>query len=90
MANKGGCRVNGRQLVRPSRVDSMTRTKHWEKEAIPELHAPSRVQQKRCDHTRMMLTQHVMWKVVSHPGNPSTGVSELPNLCPRLYMGACA
>ena len=26
MANKGACRVNGRQLVWPSRADSMTRT----------------------------------------------------------------
>ena len=33
--------------------------------------------------------QHVMRKVISHPGNPSMGVSKLPDLCPRLYMGAC-
>ena len=27
--------------------------------------------------------------VISHPGNPSMYVSKLPDLCPRLYMGAC-
>ena len=31
MANKGACRVNGRHFVWPSRVYSMTRTRHWAK-----------------------------------------------------------
>ena len=35
-----------------------------------------------------MLMQHVTRKAISHPGNPSTYVLMLPDLCPRLYMGA--
>ena len=64
-------------------------TRQAKKEAVSELHAPICVQQQRRYNVRTMPMHHVTRKVISHPTNPMTYVLKLPDLCTRLYIGAC-